>query len=156
MRAEVIEIFHLWLSLVCKPQTLCPAEWPLQPDLELGSLSPQWALDPRHGPARHGTPARKRRLFSSPCAVCLPASGFSLKMEWPCPQLCKAGLALLYCPQESKSSGPASTWTITRPTPLPPSWLLRHPTSSRSRTLHHASLASWALLSPAPTQSGCF
>ena len=156
MRAEVTEIFHPWLSLVCKPQTLCPAEWPLQPDLELGSLSPQWALDPRRGPPLHGPPARRHRLFSRPCAACLPDSGVSLKMERPRPQPRKAGLALLCCPQRSKSSGPASTWTVTRPTPLPPSWLLRQPTSSRSRTLHHASLASWALLSPAPTQSGGF
>lgn len=57
MRAKVTEIFHLWLSLVCKPQTLCPAEWLLQPYLELGSVSPQWALDPRHGPPLHGPPS---------------------------------------------------------------------------------------------------
>ncbi|CAI9172334.1 unnamed protein product [Rangifer tarandus platyrhynchus] len=43
----------------CKPRTLWPAERPLQPHLELGSLSPRWALDPRHGPPLHGPPSRE-------------------------------------------------------------------------------------------------
>ena len=70
------------------------------------------------------------------------------------PTVLQAGLALQYCPRESKSSGPASTWTITRPTPLPLSCLLCHPTSSLSRTLHHASLASWPRCPPLQRRAG--
>ena len=101
-----------------------------------------------------GPTAQKCQLFSRPCAVCPPHCVFSLRLRRPRPQFCKAGLALLYCPQESKSSGPASTWTITRPTPLPLSWLLYHPPSSLSRTLHHVSLASWPHCPPIQPRAG--
>lgn len=79
---------------------------------------------------------------------------FSLRLEQTRPHFCKAGLAALCCPQESRSSGPSSSWAVTRPTPWPLSWLLFRPTSSLSRTLHHTRLASWPRCPPIQPREG--
>ena len=118
------------------------------PRVPSGPLTPVMLL-----PCTGSTP-RKCQLFSRPCAVCPPRCAFWLRLRRPRPQFCKASLVLLYCPRESKSSRPASTWTITRPTPLPLSCLLCHPTSSLSRTLRHASLASWPRCPPLQRRAG--
>lgn len=66
--------FYLWLILVCKPQTLCPTEGPLQPYSErlLGSTSPHGPSTPIMVLPCTGPTPQKGPLFSRACAVCPP------------------------------------------------------------------------------------
>lgn len=149
--------FYLWLILVCKPQTLCPAEGPLQPYLErlLGSASPRGPSTPVMVLLCAGPTPRKGPLFSRACAVCPPPacsrSGWSRLAHI-------SARPVLLCSAACRSPGPPDP-PLAGPSPGPHLGLFPGSCVAPHLPLQNPPPRQTGFLaspSPAPTQSGCF
>lgn len=158
MWAEVTEVFYLWFILVCKPQTLCPAEGPLQPYLEhlLGSTCPQRALDSLHAPPLHGSHSPEMPAVLTPlCCVPSPlrvlaqaeAASPTILQGWSGFALLPAGVQVLWT-RLYLDHHQAHTFASFLAPVSPPVVPLQNPPPRLTGFL--------ASLSPNPTQSGCF